>query len=237
MDMVLAILAGTLGGLAILASAHWIPLYLAREDAAWWTEMLEQHANPHPHQPAEPVVMPPSQQLRILAPLSILLGIAVAVACVSISGWSARTGLTILFAWSLSTLALIDIRIRLLPDLIVLPMLWLGILLQTVPVLATIGLEMAIWGAAAGYMLLWVPAKLFGLLRRVEAMGHGDFKLMALIGGWLGPASIIWILLVASTAAVAFNLFRGADRHTEFPFGPWLIAAAVGQMVLTGAGL
>lgn len=240
MDMVIAILAGALGGLVILASVQWIPLYLAREEAAWRAEMQEQPAAPLPHPPhlpAEPVVMPPGPQLRTLAPLAILLGIAVAVACVSISGWSAHTSLTILFAWSLSTLALIDIRIRLLPDMIVLPMLWLGILLQTVPALATIGLELAIWGAAAGYMLLWVPAKLFRLLRRVEAMGHGDFKLMALIGVWLGPASIIWILLAASTAAVVFNLARGAGRHTEFPFGPWLIAAALGQMAVTGAGL
>lgn len=76
--------------------------------------------------------------------------------------------------------------------------------------------------------MLWVPALIFSLVRGVEAMGHGDFKLMAMIGAWLGAGSLVWILLAASLAGALFHLVRGRRGREEFAFGPWLAAAAVG---------
>lgn len=217
--------AAIAGGLVILGLATWAPRHLARQEAAWRAEWAE-HAQAAVPDSALQTVGPPGSR-RSLALLSLALGVLIAASCHATSGWSARTGATFVFACTLSALALIDARTRLLPDVIVFPALWLGILLQTVPGLETIGLKASVWGTAAGYLMLWLPAVLFEKLRGTEAMGHGDFKLMALIGAWLGPASLVLTLLAASVAAVIFHLVRGLGRHAEFPFGPWLAGAAL----------
>ena len=231
MNYFFIIIAGTLGGLAILALVKWFPRHLEREEAIWQAEWLQLSERSLP--PAEPRLRSSKLQLTFEALVVICLGIVVAASFAGGAGWSLQVGFSILFGWSLIALAMIDARIRLLPDKIIFPMLWLGLLIQTIPDPANIGLERAVWGTAAGYLLLWVPAQLFQLLRNVEAVGHGDFKLMALIGAWMGPDSLLWTLLAGSTAAVIYYLARGGSRHTEFPFGPWLIAAALGQIVFT----
>lgn len=231
MNYFLIFIAGTLGGLAILALVRWFPRHLEREEAIWQAEWLQLSELSLP--PVEPTVGPSKLRLTLEALVALCLGIVVAASFAGGAGWSLQVGFSILFGWSLIALAMIDARIRLLPDKIIFPMLWLGLLIQTVPELSSIGLERAVWGAAAGYLLLWVPAKLFQLARNVEAVGHGDFKLMALIGAWMGPDSLAWTLLAGSAAAVIYYLARGADRRTEFPFGPWLIAAALGQLLFT----
>src|SRR3546814_4337945 len=77
---------------------------------------------------------------------------------------------------------------QLLPDNLTLPLLWLGLLLALVPVLAD--LPSAVIGAAAGYLALWSVFWLFKLVTGKEGMGYGDFKLLAALGAWLGWQSL-----------------------------------------------
>src|SRR3546814_17229066 len=67
-----------------------------------------------------------------------------------------------------------------LPNDLTLPLLWLGLLLALVPVLAD--LPSAVIGAAAGYLALWSVFWLFKLVTGKEGMGYGDFKLLAALG-------------------------------------------------------
>ena len=84
----------------------------------------------------------------------------------------------------LIALAVIDLYTRLLPDVITLPILWLGFL-SSLGGWFTDG-RSAILGAALGYLGLWGSFRLFHLLTGKAGMGFGDFKLLAMLGAWLG---------------------------------------------------
>ena len=130
-------------------------------------------------------------------------------------------------AWVLITLSMIDFDTKLLPDSIVLPTLWAGILLNINGTFTS--LESSVIGAAAGYMSLWSIYQVHHLLTGREGMGFGDFKLLALLGAWLGWQSLLMILLLSSLVGAAVGisliLFLGRDRQIPIPFGPYLAAA------------
>ena len=129
-----------------------------------------------------------------------------------------------LFGWALLALTFIDLDTQLLPDDITLPLLWVGLLANAFG--AFTDLRSAVFGAVAGYMLLWLVYWGFRLLANKEGMGYGDFKLLAALGAWTGWQVLPFIVLVsAGTGAIigGFLLWRsksGAD--TRIPFGPYL---------------
>lgn len=129
------------------------------------------------------------------------------------------------FCATLIVLACIDWEQTLLPDHLVLPLLWLGLLGAASGGLST-SLQDAVWGAAAGYLILWSISKLYFLLRGVPGMGHGDFKLLAALGAWLGWQALLPVLLLSSiTGLMAGCLFKLLHRLRPggyFPFGPFL---------------
>jgi leader peptidase (prepilin peptidase)/N-methyltransferase len=149
-------------------------------------------------------------------------------------GFSAGTVCGLLLTWSLIALTGIDIDHQMLPDGITLPLLWIG-LLAAVVIGPTLGIAIpvspqnAILGAVAGYSSLWLVYQSYRLVTGKEGMGYGDFKLFAALGAWLGWRVLpLVILLSAATGAVlgiAMIVFRGRDRSTPLPFGPYLAAA------------
>ncbi|MGM0675898.1 prepilin peptidase [Ectothiorhodospira marina] len=142
-------------------------------------------------------------------------------------GFTWAAGAALLFTWSLIALAVIDLRTTLLPDMITLPMLWLGLIVN-LPGLFTDATSSVI-GAIAGYLSLWLVYHAFRLLTGKEGMGYGDFKLFALIGAWLGwqvlPLVILLSSLVGAVVGIALIVTRGRDRDIPIPFGPYLAAA------------
>ena len=62
-------------------------------------------------------------------------------------------------------------------------------------------------------------------------MGHGEFKLLAALGAWLGWQMILPIVLGASLLGAAVGLAMkasGALREGRYvPFGPFLAGAGV----------
>jgi len=133
----------------------------------------------------------------------------------------------LVMVWCLITLTMIDFDHQLLPDDITLPLLWLGLLVNTFGLMTT--LENAVWGAIAGYLLLWSVYWLFKLVTGKEGMGYGDFKLLAALGAWMGWQALPMIILLSSLvgAVVGFTLIivRGRDRNIPIPFGPYLAGA------------
>jgi leader peptidase (prepilin peptidase)/N-methyltransferase len=62
-------------------------------------------------------------------------------------------------------------------------------------------------------------------------MGQGDMKLLALLGAWLGPLSLIPLVLLASTSGALVGIWRLKVRQDlaldePMAFGPYLIFAA-----------
>lgn len=141
------------------------------------------------------------------------------------AGQTALAGLV--FTWMLVALAGIDVRTQLLPDQITYPLLWLGLLLALKPLF--VAAPTAILGAVIGYLCLWCVYWLFKLLTGKEGMGHGDFKLLAALGAWMGPVALLPIVLLSSLigALVGGTLIalRKQDRSVPIPFGPFIAAA------------
>lgn len=131
--------------------------------------------------------------------------------------------------WSLIALTVIDFDTQLLPDNITLPLLWLGLILNFSGTLTDF--SSAFWGAVAGYLSLWSVYWLFKLVTGKEGMGHGDFKLLAALGAWLGwqvlPIVILLSSAVGAVVGIALMVFRKHGREVPIPFGPYLAAAGL----------
>ena len=126
----------------------------------------------------------------------------------------------------LVALSVIDLDHQLLPDDLTLPGLWLGLLFSLFATFTN--LDNAVIGAMAGYLVLWSIYHVFRLLTGKEGMGYGDFKLLALLGAWLGWHALPGVILIGSlVGAVGGTIalrFTGQDRQTPIPFGPFLAA-------------
>jgi len=127
----------------------------------------------------------------------------------------------------LIALSVIDFDHQLLPDSITLPLLWLGLLLS----LQTLFVDSAssIVGAAVGYLSLWSIYVLFKWVTGKEGMGYGDFKLLAMLGAWVGwqglPVIVLLSSVVGAVVGIVLIVARGRDRNIPIPFGPYLAAA------------
>ena len=131
-------------------------------------------------------------------------------------------------------ITMIDFDRCLIPDSIVLPLLWIGLgmsLWHPVPgadVLFVAPAE-AIVGAIAGYLSLWPFYWLFKLVTGKEGMGYGDFKLLAALGAWIGWEMLPQIIMLSAGVGAVVGggliLFRGRDRQNPIPFGPYLATA------------
>ncbi len=140
--------------------------------------------------------------------------------------------------WTLMTLAWIDARHFLLPDVLTLPLLLGGI--GACAALEPWALQDHLIGAVLGYCGLRGVALAYRALRGREGVGAGDAKLLAACGAWLGWAALPDVLLLAALAGLAAAggmRLRGqaVGRGTAVPFGPAL-AAACWAVRLWGAG-
>jgi leader peptidase (prepilin peptidase)/N-methyltransferase len=147
-------------------------------------------------------------------------------------GWEAL--LAIGMTCVLVAVSMIDIDHQIIPDSIVLPLMWVGLIMSLFHPMAGaetlfIAPRDAIIGALAGYLSLWSVYQLFKLVTGKEGMGYGDFKLLAALGAWLGWQSLHIIILMSAVVGaiigIAMIVLRGRDRQMPIPFGPYLAAA------------
>ncbi len=142
-------------------------------------------------------------------------------------GFSWLTLAVLFLSWSLIVLTMIDFDHQLLPDDITLPLLWAGLVVNSMGMITS--LQDAVWGAIAGYAILWGVYWLFKLLTGKEGMGYGDFKLLAALGAWMGWQSLPIIILLSSFVGAVVGLslivIKGRDKNIPIPFGPYLASA------------
>ncbi len=174
------------------------------------------------------------------APISVrypIVEFATAVLSAAVAmrfGWHWQTLAALVFSWALVALTVIDLDHTLLPDVITIPLLWLGLLLS---LFWNTGLKppaptdpsAAILGAVFGYLILWTVYWAFKLATGKEGMGYGDFKLLGALGAWMGWQMLPLILLLSAftgaVVGIGLILLRGRDRNVPIPFGPYLAAA------------
>lgn len=142
-------------------------------------------------------------------------------------GCSAQGAAMLVLTWGLLALSLIDADHQLLPDVLVLPLLWLGLLLNSFGLFAS--LQDAVYGAAFGYLSLWLVFWLFKLVTGKEGMGYGDFKLLAMLGAWGGwqvlPLTILLSSVVGAVLGIVILRLQRQGMAQPLPFGPYLAIA------------
>ena len=167
-------------------------------------------------------------------PIVEMMTAVLAALCAWRFGVGPEAIMAIVMTLALVPVAMIDADTQLIPDSIVLPLMWIGLAMSLYhPVVGAETLFVAphdaIVGAIAGYLSLWCIYWLFKLVTGKEGMGYGDFKLLAALGAWLGwqqlPLIILMSAVVGAIVGIAIMVIRKHDRSVPIPFGPYLAAA------------
>jgi len=166
--------------------------------------------------------------------VELLAGIGAACAAWQFGFGAAAFG-AMLFLWCTIALAFIDQATGYLPDDITLPLLWAGLLFNVAGTFAP--LQEAVIGAAGGYLALWTINAVFRLVRGIDGMGYGDFKMTAAVGAFVGWKYLFLVVLLSSCAGVLFGFLqmvsarRGWDGLFRFHFGPYIAMAGVAALL------
>ena len=166
-------------------------------------------------------------RISIEYPIVELVSALMALACYIYFGATLQGFAAMLLSWCLLCLSMIDIKTQLLPDNITLPFLWLGLIFNSFDLF--VPFMDAFWGAIGGYLSLWSVYWIFKLVTGKEGMGFGDFKLLALLGAWLGWQYLPLIILISSVVGAITGIImlslKGQKFNTQIPFGPYLAIA------------
>jgi leader peptidase (prepilin peptidase)/N-methyltransferase len=150
------------------------------------------------------------------------------------------------FGAAIVALILIDAEHQILPDAITLPMIAAG--LASAPLSVHFapggdpppGFGDRLLAAVTGYVLLflvnasyrgWQAMKKIQKAERLDGIGQGDYKLLAMIGAFLGLQLMLFTLFVGAVAGALVGLylmaFRGYEWRSKLPYGVFLGGAAL----------
>lgn len=139
----------------------------------------------------------------------------------------------LLFMCPLTVVSIIDLKLKIIPDVISLPFILVGIGVtfftkypDWITALKFSGLGILIGGGS-----LLLLAEIVSRLKKTEAMGGGDIKLAAMLGAFLGWKAMIFVFFGSSVLALIYSLGRmifDKEKSGEtIPFGPFLSLAAM----------
>ena len=133
----------------------------------------------------------------------------------------------LVLVWTLIALTGIDFDTQLLPDRLTFPLAGLGLAVNSQSWF--VSPTESIWGLLIGFLSLWIVVKVFYLLTKKHGMGQGDFKLLAVLGAWLGPMMLPLIILLSSLlgSIVGIILMKRQGESRPFAFGPYIAIAGI----------
>jgi leader peptidase (prepilin peptidase)/N-methyltransferase len=144
----------------------------------------------------------------------------------------------LLLGCMLVVLFFVDLRHRILPDVITVPGSIVGFILSFV---TPPGWVSSLIGLVIGGLIPLVLAKAYLCVRKVEGLGMGDVKMLALIGAFLGwPLALLTLALgslLGSLVGLGLIATRRGDMKLALPFGTFLaiatmISATVGDALV-----
>lgn len=141
------------------------------------------------------------------------------------------------FVSSLVVIFFIDLDYQIIPNSITLPGIPLAVVLGSTILpdpffrYELLGLKASIVGLVAGGGFFYLVAILGKAILKKEAMGGGDIKMMAMVGGLLGWKGVILTTfmgsLLGSITGVLLILLKGREWGSRIPFGPYLALGAL----------
>jgi len=170
-----------------------------------------------------------SVHISIQYPLVEAIMAILTVALVYRFGLSIETAAYFLFSAALLVIIVIDIQHQIIPDVISLPGIAIGFLFSFINNMVT--WQSSLIGGIVGGGVLYTIAFAYFMLRKVDGMGGGDIKLLAMIGAWLGWQSLPFVILFSSLTGTLVGLIAMANQkkggQTRIPFGPFLSSGAL----------
>lgn len=133
------------------------------------------------------------------------------------------------FSAVLVVITFIDLDHQIIPDVISLPGIVIGFVCSYfVPWLSW---TESLFGVLLGGGTLYLVAVVYEFAKKVEGMGGGDVKLLAMIGAFLGWKSILPVIFLSSCMGTLVGLplmmLKKNGGKLAIPFGPFLSATAL----------
>lgn len=215
MPLLLASFFGLVMGWLICWLSDWLPAQLGRN-----------------RDDASILVAAPEQAKHRISPLSlgVMLGTAVLYAYLYhrlqfSDNFFFLAGLTSF----LILLAVIDVKYRLILNVLIIPAIAAILLYQFWPI------TQASWSALLGGVVIFFMFMLVAMLSS-GGLGGGDIKLATFLGVIFGLPYVFWALLAGALAGggtAVFLLFvRGWERKTQIPYGPFLCLGAIVALLI-----
>lgn len=131
------------------------------------------------------------------------------------SGWY------LIFVLVALLLAEIDSRLKILPDILVVPLLILGFGFNLY--VGNVSMNECFWAALIGYILPIVASLPF-VLSKPDALGGGDVKYLSAIGAWLGVQNLFYAIILSCFLFIIYALIKKTKAGA---YGPALSLAAL----------
>lgn len=165
--------------------------------------------------------------ISIRYPLVELITALLTILVVYKFGVTVQGGAAMVLVWALIALTGIDADSHLLPDRFTFPLAGLGLAVNTQNWF--VSPTEAIWGLLLGFLSLWTVVKIFYVITKKQGMGQGDFKLLAVLGAWLGPMMLPLIILLSSLigSIIGLVLLKKHGESRYFAFGPFIAIAGI----------
>lgn len=167
-------------------------------------------------------------------------------------GLSTDLAMALVFTALLIVVSFIDLGFLIIPDVLSIGGLVLGLVLSFFRTPPFFGQELSIafgtlpaflqslLGILIGGGILYAIAKLYEIVRRVEGMGGGDIKLLAMIGAFCGITGVVFALvagsIIGTVVGIPLMIVKGKDAKYAIPFGPFLSLGAL-IYVMSGDGV
>ncbi|BHH82163.1 prepilin peptidase [Desulforhopalus sp. 52FAK] len=168
-------------------------------------------------------------RISLQYPLVELTMAGLSAALIYSYGLSIEFGALFVFCAALLVIIVIDIHHQIIPDVISLPGIIAGFIFSCFS--TTLTWQSSLIGIAVGGGVLYSIALLYFLIRKIDGMGGGDIKLLAMIGAWLGWQSLPFVIFASSFSGTIVGLiamgYQKKGGYTRIPFGPFLSISAI----------
>ncbi len=178
------------------------------------------------------------KSISIRYPVVELLTALCAFLSASHYGTTPTALIVFIFSCSVIVIMFIDYDYFIIPNLITYPGMLAGITAAFVnerfhmfgpPIVS--GVLMCILGVLAGGGFLFFVSEVYLKLRKLDGLGMGDVKLLAMIGALFGPECALFTIfvgsLIGSIGGLLLVLIGGRRMSQHLPFGPSLVTGAL----------